>query len=137
VGRLNELLPGDEKERTWGRLHTTTFHHPLGQLGPAYAKAFNLGPIPRPGDAHTPNAASHTTKFEHTAGASYRHIFDLADWDKGLATSAPGQSGQAGSPHYADLLPLWAKGEYFPLAFSRARVEQVTSHRLQLKPAPK
>jgi penicillin amidase len=52
-----------------------------------------------------------------------------------LATSAPGQSGQPGSPHYADLLPLWQKGEYFPMTYSRARVEQVTRHRLKLKPA--
>ena len=68
------------------------------------------------------------------AGASYRQIFDLADWDRGLATSTPGQSGQPGSPHYGDLLPLWAEGQYFPLAFSRSRVEQVTQHRLLLRP---
>ena len=60
---------------------------------------------------------------------------DLADWDRGGATSAPGQSGQPGSPHYDDLLPLWQRGEYFPLAFSRARVEEVTRHRLKLTPA--
>jgi penicillin amidase len=137
VGRARELLPGDEKEWSWGRLHTTTFRHPLAALGPAYAKAFNLGPVPRPGDAHTPNAAPYTPKFEHTGGATYRHLLDLADWDRGLATSAPGQSGQPGSPHYADLLPLWQKGEYFPLAFSRARVEQVTCHRLRLEPGAK
>ena len=51
-----------------------------------------------------------------------------------MATSAPGQSGQPGSPHYADLLPLWEKGEYFPLAFSRKKVDEVTRHRLVLKP---
>ena len=134
VGKLKELLPGSEKDWSWGRLHTTTFRHPLAVLGPAYAKAFNLGPVPRPGDAHTPNAATHTPKFEHTSGATYRHVFDLADWDRGLATSAPGQSGQPGSPHYGDLLPLWEKGEYFPLAFSPAKVEQVTRHRLKLIP---
>ena len=49
--------------------------------------------------------------------------------------SAPGQSGQPGSPHYDDLLPLWQKGEYFPLAFSRAKVEKVTRHWLKLIPA--
>jgi penicillin amidase len=135
VGKLKELLPGDDKERSWGRLHTTAFRHPLAPLGPAYAKAFNLDPVSRPGDAHTPNAATHNPKFEHTSGATYRHVLDLADWDSGLATSAPGQSGQPGSPHYADLLPLWQNGTYFPLAFSRAKIEQVTSHRLQLKPA--
>ncbi len=134
VNRARKLLPGDEKEWSWGRLHTTTFRHPLALLGPAYEKAFNLEPVPRSGDAFTPNAASHNSKFEHTGGATYRHIFDLADWDRGLATSAPGQSGQLGSPHYDDLLPLWQKGEYFPLAFSRARVEKVTRHRLLLMP---
>ena len=36
-----------------------------------------------------------------------------------------------------DVAPLWAKGEYFPLAFSREKVEQVTRHRLKLKPAAK
>ncbi|HEX5273086.1 MAG TPA: penicillin acylase family protein, partial [Gemmataceae bacterium] len=135
VDRVKKLLPGDEKEWAWGRLHTTTFRHPLSALGPAYAKAFDLGPVPRAGDAHTPNAASHTASFEHTGGATYRHVFDLSDWDKGVATSAPGQSGQPGSPHYDDLLPLWRKGEYFPLAFSRAKVETVTIHRLKLVPA--
>jgi len=135
VRRLKELLPGDEKEWSWGRLHTTTFRHPLALLGPNYARAFNLGLVARPGDTYTPNAAGHTPKFEHITGASYRHVLDLADWDKGRATSTPGQSGQPGSPHYGDLLPLWQKGEYFPLAFSRSRVEQVTQHRLLLKPA--
>jgi penicillin amidase len=137
VGKLKELLPGEDKERSWGRLHTTTFRHPLAALGPAYAKAFNLGPVPRPGDAHTPNAGTHGATFEHTSGATYRHVFDLADWDKGVATSAPGQSGQPGSTHYDDLLPLWQKGEYFPLAFSRAQVEKVTRHRLRIAPVGK
>jgi penicillin amidase len=134
VGKLKELLPGDDKEWSWGRLHTTTFRHPLAALGPAYTKAFDLGPVPRPGDAHTPNAGTYGATFEQTSGATYRHVFDLADWDKGMATSAPGQSGQPGSPHYDDLLPLWQKGEYFPLAFSRARVKEVTRHRLKLAP---
>ena len=137
VDRIRKLLPGDEKEWSWGRLHTTTFRHPLAALGPTYAKVFNLGPVPRAGDAHTPNAASHNAKFEQTGGATYRHIFDLADWDRGVATSAPGQSGQPGSPHYDDLLTLWQKGEYFPLVFSRAQVEKVTRHRLKLAPAGK
>ena len=69
-------------------------------------------------------------------GASYRHLFDLSDWDRGLATSVPGQSGQPSSPHYADLLPLWARGEYFPLVFTRKRVERETRHRLLLRPGP-
>src|SRR5262249_20231864 len=136
VRKGKALLPGDEREWSGGRLHPATFRHPLAVLGPAYAAAFDLGPVPRPGDAHTPNAGTYDARFAQTSGATYRHVLDLADWDRGLATSAPGQSGQPGSPHYADLLPLWQRGEYFPLAFSGAKVEEVTEHRLRLRPRP-
>ena len=44
-------------------------------------------------------------------GASYREILDVADWDRSIATNTPGQSGQAASRYYANLLPMWANGE--------------------------
>jgi penicillin amidase len=135
VRKLQKLFPEGEALRgTWGRLHTMTFEHPLSALGPAYAKAFDLGPVPRPGDVHTVNNTRHDDRFRQQHGASYRELFDLGDWDRGLATSVPGQSGQPGSPHYGDLLPLWERGEYFPLVFSRARVEREARHRLLLRP---
>ena len=59
---------------------------------------------------------------------------DVADWDRSVATSVPGQSGQPGSPHYGDLLPLWADGKYFPLLFSREQVEKQSKNRLVLEP---
>jgi penicillin amidase len=126
-------LPAPQQER-WGALHTITFRHPLAALDPAIATAFDVGPFERPGDANTPNNTRHDDRYQQVHGATYRHLFDLADWDRGLATSAPGQSGQPGSPHYADLAPLWAKGDYFPLAYTRPKVEAVTAHRLMLTP---
>ncbi len=137
VGRAKALLGPDSTKWRWGKLHTATFRHPLAGLGPAHAQAFNLGPVERGGDAQTPNNTRHDEQFKQVHGASYRQVFDLADWDRGLATSTPGQSGQPGSPHYGDLLPLWAEGRYFPLAFSRTKVEEVTQHRLRLAPAAK
>jgi penicillin amidase len=133
IARLQTQL-GELSQWRWGRLHTIYFPHPLSSLGEPFAKTFDLGPLPRPGDGLTPNATRHNSNFAQVNGATYRHIFDLADWDRGIATSAPGQSGQPGSPHYADLLPLWAEGKYFPLVYSRAKVEAHTRHRLTLKP---
>lgn len=132
--RGHKLLGANEDKWRWGKLHTVTFHHPLDTLGPDYAKAFNLGPVERPGDGNTPNNTRHDDNFQQIHGASYRHVFDLADWDQGRATSTPGQSGQPGSPHYGDLLPLWAEGQYFPLAYSRRKVEEVAAYRLTLTP---
>lgn len=137
VEQTRKLLGDDPVQWKWGKLHTVTFRHPLASLGDEYARAWNVGPFPRGGDAHTPNNTRHDEKFQQLHGATYRHLFDLADWDRGVATSAPGQSGQPGSPHYADLAPKWARGEYFPLAYSRAKVEEVTRHRLWLRPARK
>jgi penicillin amidase len=137
VAKAKQKFPDYPRSGTWGELHTTQFTHRLAPLGPEYARAFSLGPVPKSGDGHTPNAASHDDQFRQTGGASYRQVFDLADWDRGLATNVPGQSGQPGSPHYDDLLPKWAREEYIPLAFSRAKVESVTQHRLSLQPATK
>jgi penicillin amidase len=134
VARTKKLLGDDPGKWNWGHLHRAPFDHPLANLGPSYAKAFNLAAVPRAGDSHTPHNTRHNDSFQQIHGASYRQLLDLSDWDKGLATSTPGQSGQLGSPHYGDLLPLWADQEYFPLTYTRPKVEEVTRHRLRLRP---
>lgn len=134
VDKVKSKLGPDPAKWSWGKLHIASFRHPLATMGKEYEKAFNLGPVGRPGDALTPNNTRHDEKFRQLHGATYRQVFDLTDWDRGLATSAPGQSGQPGSPHYGDLSPLWAEAQYFPLAYSRKKVEEVTQHRLRLKP---
>lgn len=134
IARTRKMLGDNPDQWRWGQLHTATFNHPLASLGLPYERAFNLGPIARSGDSHTPNNTRYNETFQQIHGASYRHVLDLADWDAGMATSAPGQSGQLGSSHYADLLPLWADAKYFPLAYSRSKVQEVTQHRLILQP---
>ncbi len=100
----------------WGRMHTRAFAHPF--LAP-----FNLPTVERPGGSGSLAAD----------GASYREILDVADWDRSIVTNVPGQSGQPGSPFYDNLLTLWADDVYFPLVFSRARVEREAAARLQLR----
>jgi penicillin amidase len=133
VTALQKRFP-DIQQMRWGAMHTTAFRHPLASVNLLYEKKLNVGPFERTGDGNTPNNTRYDDNFQQIHGATYRHVFDLADWDKGLATSAPGQSGQFGSPHYADLAPLWAEGRYFPLAYSRKKVEEVTAHKLILQP---
>lgn len=131
VAKLKKLP--EAQQARWGASHTATFKHPLATLNEATG-IFNLGPVERPGDSSTPNNTRYDENYQQVHGATYRHLLDLADWDRALATSAPGQSGQPGSPHYDNLLSLWARGEYFPLAYSREKIEEVTKHKLVLKP---
>jgi penicillin amidase len=93
------------------------------------------GPVERPGDGDTVQATEYDDiSLDQISGASYREIFDLADWDDSVAINVPGQSGQPGSTHYDDLLPLWGSGRYFPLRYSRAAVDAVTTDVLILQP---
>ncbi len=129
---LAATLGADPAGWRWGDLHQIGFRHPLSNSA-ARKSVFDLEAVERGGDGFTPNA-TRGPGYSQASGASYRHILDLADWDRSVFTSAPGQSGQPGSPHYSDLLPMWAAGEYAPLLFSREAVESNTSHRLLLQP---
>jgi penicillin amidase len=127
------LLGADLQNWSWGRLHTVRFRHSLDRL-PGAERLFDLGPLSRPGDGYTVNATSVGDNFDQQGGASYREILDTADWDRSLTVNTPGQSGQPGSPHYSDLLPLWDQGQYVPLVFSRRMVEMEAAARLLLAP---
>ncbi|HEY7236429.1 MAG TPA: penicillin acylase family protein [Gemmatimonadaceae bacterium] len=123
---LTRRLGPNAASRPWGALHVVEMKHPV-------AAAFDLPPLARGGDGNTVMATG-GANFRQTAGASYREIIDLADFDNSVAINVPGQSAQPESPHYADLLALWGRGEYFPLVYSRARVEKETKHILILAP---
>ena len=127
--RLRKLEGGDSAKWTWGQLHYMQFRHSLAPMVP------DLGPLPRSGDGDTVGATGHSAdSFEQVAGASYREILDPDDWDNSVAVNTPGQSGEPGSRHYSDLMPLWNEGEYFPLAYSHDAVERVVTNRLELHP---
>lgn len=110
----------------WGAVHTARFRHPL-------SAQYDLAPASRSGDANTVNVTG-GANFTQTAGASFREVIDLADFDRSIVTNVPGQSADPRSPHYADLLELWGRDAYFPLVYSRARVEQETERVTWLMP---
>ena len=127
LGEIGRQLGSDMNSWTWGKIHHIDFHHPLGR------KAFDRGPVARPGDGNTVNATS-GARFQQTNGASYRQILDLSDWDRSVMTNVPGESGDPESPHYSDQLDDWAAGRYHPMPFSRRAVEAAATERLWLVP---
>jgi len=118
VQTLRKSMGPDRQTWRWGRLNRSEFPHPL-------LKAYDLPGIERDGGGETVAAI----------GATYRHVIDFADFDNSRATNTPGQSGQPGSPFYGNLREPWAKGQYFPLRYRRASVEDAAAHRLTLVPA--
>ena len=124
---LTRRYGADRGKWRYGDLHQAIFRHQL-------SSKYDLPPASRGGDANTVYATG-GRDFRQTSGASFREIIDLGDFDQSVVTNVPGQSGDPRSPHYGDLLPLWAKDQYFPLVYSRARVEAETESVLWLRPA--
>jgi penicillin amidase len=95
----------------------------------------SVGPLELPGSASTPRAATYrVSDFAAISGASVRMVLDTGNWDNSVAINTPGESGDPFSPHYRDLFPLWAAGDYVPLLFSRAAVEREAETVLSLVP---
>ena len=132
IAEAKQRLGNDPSQWRWGAMHQAPFTHALSSTDELRA-LFDLPAPERGGDANTPNATG-GANYKQTAGASFREILDLSNWDNSVGTNVPGQSGQVGSPHYADLLPLWAEGKYFPLLYSRSKIEANAKNKLVLEP---
>lgn len=113
--------------------HHIRYTHELSQAVNAnLRKKLDLAPQPRGGYGYTVNNTSNGNR--QTSGASFRIIADTGDWDRSVGTNTPGQSGNPDDPHYANLYPLWANGRYFPIFFSREKVDSVAESILILMP---
>lgn len=122
---------GPEAGWAWGDLHQGFFEHPLARMD----ESLNIGPLAKGGDYTTVMMAAYRgTDFRVIAGASVRFVVDVGNWDASVCINAPGQSGDPSSPHYRDLAPLWAKGEYVPFLYTDAAVEAAVDFRVELTP---
>ncbi|NPD14897.1 penicillin acylase family protein [Xinfangfangia sp. D13-10-4-6] len=128
------LMGPEPQAWRWGSLHRSRFANVTARVdgGP------DIAPIPEaevPGSDSTPmNALYSAADFTVTLGASVRLVLDVGAWDNSLFINAPGQSGSPDSPHYADLVGKWARGEYLPLLYSAAAVDSQTRTVLTVLP---
>ncbi|MGT2491217.1 penicillin acylase family protein [Cupriavidus basilensis] len=81
------------------------------------------------------NTSYRNSDYQLTAGASFRMVLDVGNLGTLRGRSMRrGSSGNPASPHYRDLAPLWARGEYFPLLYTRKAVEKESRERVELVP---
>ncbi|MEN2981484.1 MAG: penicillin acylase family protein, partial [Thermus sp.] len=100
--------------RTWGEVHRATFPHAVLTHTPL--RRLSDRAVPFGGDRYTVNVGPFdpvSLRMDH--GPSYRQILDLANLEASWFIHPMGQSGHFLSPHYADLLPLWARGAYLAM----------------------
>jgi len=131
------LLGNDPEQWQWGAMHQARFQHPLLETAEDdLADLLAMQPWPRGGGSFTTNnTGSYDARLEVNAGASYRQVIDVGNWDATTMTNAPGQSGDPRSPFYDNLLEGWATESSFPLLYSREKVLEHAEFRIELRPA--
>ncbi|MCE7996662.1 MAG: penicillin acylase family protein [Roseivirga sp.] len=135
VNGLEEKLGSDMSKWQYGQADNkhTYMAHALGNAVNQEHKAkLNLGPLPRGGNSYTPGSSG--GNMRQSSGASFRMIVNTGDWDAAIGTNGPGQSGNPESPYYRNLFEPWAKDQFFPVYYSREKVESVTAEKITLNP---
>ncbi len=117
IERLTKDWGADRTQWRYGRINESRLPH-------MFIDGWGLPSIERSGGFNTVNAT----------GANFRRIIDLKNIDRTVATNAPGESAQPGSPYYGNLREHLASGEYFPLPLTRAAVDKQAAHKLTLAP---
>jgi penicillin G amidase len=134
VAELTKRFGADMSRWQYGQYHHALIHHMLDAVvKPDIRGRLSVGPLPRGGDSYTVTATGGGDN--QNSGGSLKIIADLDDWDHSVALNNPGQSGDPASPHYRDLFELWARGKYFPIFYSRSKIESVTEKTSTLLPA--
>lgn len=129
VASLVKDFGSDPAQWKWGKLNRLHVRSLLGQQelsregGPVVGSDFTVNPGGGGGRV--------------TSGASWRMIVDFGHLDDTRGVYPGGQKEQADSTHYADLIPLWAKGQYVRLhavGQSAQLPEEARGNKLTLTP---
>jgi len=133
VAELTKRFGADLEKWKLGAYHHALIRHPLNPaLKPELRAKLDVGDEPRGGDSYTVTATGGGDN--QTSGGSFKIVVDTEDWDNSVGLNNPGQSGDVSNAHYRDLYDLWARGKYFPVFYSRRKIESVTEKVFQLAP---
>jgi penicillin amidase len=135
ISSLEQRLGPDMTQWQYGQAdykHTYMTHALSNAVNQKQKAKLNLGPLPRGGNSYTPGSTG--GNLRQSSGASFRMIVNTGDWDAAVATNGPGQSGDPASQYYSNLFEPWAKDQYFPIYYSREKIDSVTTEKTTLNP---
>jgi len=131
---LSKRFGPDMEKWKLGAYHYARIFSPMTDAArPDLQEKFDVGHFPRGGDGYTVSATGGGDN--QIAGGSLKIIVDTENWDNSVGLNTPGQSGDVNDPHYRDLFELWARGKYFPILYSRVKVESVAERTFVLTPS--
>ncbi len=136
LAELTKRFGPDMEKWKLGAYHYARIYSPItNAVKPDLEEQFDVGNLPRGGDGFT-ITATNGPGDNQVAGGSFKIVVDTENWDNSVGLNSPGQSGDIHDRHYRDLYELWARGEYFPIFYSRSKVESVEEKKFVLAPPP-
>ena len=138
LSNLSEKLGEDMSRWQYGQMDNKhiNIRHAFGRgTSDQLEQKLNVGPMPRGGNAYAPGSTG--SNLNQSSGASFRIIVDTGNWDDAVGTNSPGQSGDPDSKFYKNLFDSWAKDEYFPVLYSKDKIENAAAEKLLLLPMNK
>ncbi len=126
-------------ETRWGEIHKLNLQHPLGKVK-ILDIAFNLNRLPSVGGSYhtvSPYSYDFDNPFYANHGASQKHIYNTADFDKSLSIIPTGVSGIPASKHYLDQTEMYIKGEYHPDYIGLNKIKEEAVYKAVFLPAAK
>lgn len=110
----------------WGKVHTVTHHHPIGDKLGFLGLHFNVGPFPIAGTNEVlDNEIFHLNgkgEYQVEAGPSTRRIIDFNDIENSEAILPTGQSGNIFSKHYKDQAEKFVKGKFVKMLINKTEI---------------
>ncbi len=138
VVQLNQRFGNNKAEWIYGspKFKHVTMKHPMSHAVSADIKQkLEVGPNPRGGNSYTVGSTGGADN--QPSGGTFRVIIDTGDWDASIANNSPGQSGDPDHPHYQNLFNDWSKDSYFPLYYTKDKVESIADYRYIMKASNK
>ncbi|MFO6398294.1 N-acylhomoserine lactone acylase HacB, partial [Pseudomonas aeruginosa] len=136
LAHLRGTLGNDPSGWLWGKAHTLTHEHALGQQA-LLKRLLNVGPFAAPGTHEVPNNLSAKigpAPWAVTYGPSTRRLVDFADPTHSLGINPVGQSGVPFDGHYDDQAEAYIEGHYLPQHYEENEVKANSKGVLVLEP---
>jgi penicillin amidase len=135
IDALEKKLGADQSKWQYGQVanhHVLIKHAFSNSVDEVTRKKLDAGPVARGGSSSTVGMT--TNSDNQQAGASFRMVADVSDWEKTMFTNTPGQSGNPESPYYKNLFEAWASDKHFVVYFRRENIEKIAKEKIVLSP---
>jgi len=133
-----QKMGSDRRAWQWGKLHTYEWVSDSTKMAPnlsagqraslnAIKGYLDRGPYPAGGDHTTLNVSAYHwgTDFDTWLIPAMRIVVDFGQSEPMIGVNSSGQSGNPASPHYADGIDAWLKGNYMSFPFQSQNLDQV------------